>query len=150
MIIRPRDIPPEGRQYAGEDDASVFEIGADASVRADRPLRYELTVHVVSGELLVKGRLSTEAAFRCSRCAEWLRREVTEEAYEHARALEPGTESVDLTADLRESILLAFPAYPLCRKGCRGLCPQCGANLNENPCRCRPPPDARWGALEGL
>lgn len=55
---------------------------------------------------------------------------------------------VDLDPILREQILLALPAYPVCRDGCPGLCPACGQNLNERDCGCdRRVPDPRWAEL---
>jgi uncharacterized protein len=39
---------------------------------------------------------------------------------------------LDLTPLLREIFLLDVPMQPVCREGCRGLCPECGENLNEN------------------
>jgi uncharacterized protein len=56
---------------------------------------------------------------------------------------------IDLDPILREQLLLALPSYPLCREGCRGLCPACGQNLNERECGCeRHVPDPRWAGLE--
>lgn len=45
-------------------------------------------------------------------------------------------EELDLTQYLREQILLALPLKPLCRQDCLGLCPRCGADLNQGPCGC--------------
>jgi DUF177 domain-containing protein len=45
-------------------------------------------------------------------------------------------EEVDLTPLIREQTLLALPTRPLCREDCRGLCPRCGANLNQGDCGC--------------
>jgi len=60
-----------------------------------------------------------------------------------------GTE-LDLRGALREELLLAVPRFVECSPDCRGLCPECGANLNAGPCGCRPKRDLRWGALSGL
>ena len=50
-----------------------------------------------------------------------------------------------------EQVQLNLPTHPLCREDCRGLCPRCGANLNDGPCGCAEPPgDPRWAALAGL
>ena len=38
----------------------------------------------------------------------------------------------------------------LCRDDCRGLCPRCGANLNDGPCSCEPEADPRFAALQRL
>jgi uncharacterized protein len=51
---------------------------------------------------------------------------------------------------LREQILLAVPMKIVCREDCKGLCPQCGTNLNQSSCSCTRPMDPRWQALEGL
>jgi uncharacterized protein len=46
--------------------------------------------------------------------------------------------AIDLEDLMREQFLLALPMKPLCSDACKGLCPQCGANLNTNPCNCNP------------
>ena len=52
---------------------------------------------------------------------------------------------------LREQVLLALPVRTLCRPDCKGLCPRCGANRNNQPCTCdEGPRDLRWEALAGL
>jgi uncharacterized protein len=45
-------------------------------------------------------------------------------------------EEIDVSPMLRERMLLALPTLPLCREGCRGLCAQCGRDLNAGPCGC--------------
>lgn len=49
-----------------------------------------------------------------------------------------------------EQVQLGVPMKPLCREDCAGLCSQCGADLNEGPCRCEPEADPRWAALAAL
>lgn len=52
---------------------------------------------------------------------------------------------------VREQVELNLPMKPLCGVDCKGLCPQCGADLNSGPCHCPgPPADPRWAALAGL
>lgn len=43
---------------------------------------------------------------------------------------------VDLGPAVREEVALAASPYPLCRDDCAGLCPHCGADLNQGPCGC--------------
>ncbi|MFQ5355831.1 MAG: DUF177 domain-containing protein [Mariprofundaceae bacterium] len=50
----------------------------------------------------------------------------------------PAPGKVNLLDVLREDIWLALELFPLCRPDCRGLCPQCGENMNEEHCSCRP------------
>ena len=52
---------------------------------------------------------------------------------------------------LREQVLLSLPVRTLCKPDCKGLCPQCGANRNTQPCSCNEGrSDPRWEALTGL
>jgi DUF177 domain-containing protein len=57
---------------------------------------------------------------------------------------------LDLRQALREYLLMAEPLKPLCRPDCQGLCPSCGANLNDASCACAPDGDARWSVLAAL
>lgn len=59
-------------------------------------------------------------------------------------------ELVDLTDIVREELVLAVPPFLECRDDCRGLCPQCGKDLNTGECGCEPAPDPRWAGLQAL
>ena len=45
--------------------------------------------------------------------------------------------TLDLTEMFRERVWLALPEKVLCAEDCRGLCAHCGADLNQEPCRCQ-------------
>jgi uncharacterized protein len=52
---------------------------------------------------------------------------------------------------LIEQLQLNVPMKPLCRADCKGLCPECGADLNEGACSCgETTTDPRWAALAAL
>lgn len=56
---------------------------------------------------------------------------------------------IDITEPLREGLLLAEPMQALCKPDCRGLCPVCGADLNDGDCGCdRLTVDPRLAALK--
>ena len=60
-------------------------------------------------------------------------------------------DQIDLDDLVREQIELALPMARLCSNECRGLCPECGANLNEGQCGCSADyADPRWAALGQL
>ena len=60
-------------------------------------------------------------------------------------------QSVDLTDEIRQVLLVEVPWHPICRPDCRGLCPHCGANRNGDACACAEDPiDPRWRALLDL
>lgn len=45
-------------------------------------------------------------------------------------------EALELLQPLEEQVIMALPISPICRQECRGLCPECGCNLNEQTCTC--------------
>ena len=58
---------------------------------------------------------------------------------------------IDVDDLAREQIELALPMARLCTEECRGLCPECGANLNLVDCACsKEQVDIRWAALKEL
>ena len=59
-------------------------------------------------------------------------------------------ERIDVEPVLREQFVLAVPYAPLCSETCKGLCPQCGIDLNTGTCECARPVDPRLAALKGL
>lgn len=59
-------------------------------------------------------------------------------------------EKIDLEPLFREQFVLAVPYSPLCREDCKGLCGQCGTDLNSGTCTCEKPIDPRLAALKGL
>jgi uncharacterized protein len=143
------EIPQDGLRLEGEIDAETLDI-SDDFVKCTNPLCYKVELSIVSGELLVFGELSVDLLMRCSRCAVMFPVTVAESAYSYNQQVEKRLEYVDLTEDMREAIILAFSSYPVCSEDCKGLCPQCGANLNEGACKCKPPADARWDGLDSL
>jgi uncharacterized protein len=94
--------------------------------------------------ILVQGRLQVGIEGECYRCLDPVHQEITihlEELYSY-----PATEGVefavgedgilDLTGLLRAEILIETARGMLCSADCRGLCPECGANLNHESCDC--------------
>ncbi|MFU8779921.1 MAG: YceD family protein [Kiritimatiellia bacterium] len=150
MIIELADVGSEGLDVSGAVPEEVLESRADDPVRCTGSIQCELHCQIVDREFLVDGSLSTALEMRCRRCDVVFTGRLDDLAYHYDQELDPMPESVDLTEDIREAILLALPLYPVCRESCKGLCPQCGTNWNEGICACRPPADVRWGALEGL
>jgi len=57
---------------------------------------------------------------------------------------------IDLTPLIAEELLLALPLAPLCRRDCKGLCPECGGDLNERPHTHHDAVDQRWAKLQVL
>lgn len=49
-------------------------------------------------------------------------------------------EEINIEQGVQEQVVMAFPLQPLCDRNCKGLCPHCGADLNQGKCGCMPEP----------
>ena len=149
---------------AGEvpPDAALWET---TGLRMGEPVRVNAVAQwLTDEEILVRGRVSGVQTGVCRRCAEDVERpfelpldlyyapaDAEEVDAADVRTYDPSASRLDLLEGLREEVLLGLDGYLLCRTECRGLCPQCGTDLNENECACAPVSgDARWDALRAL
>ena len=138
---------------------------------AEGPLDVSFSMARVARNVVVRGSLSGTVRFVCSRCAEEAPHTVSH-AFVHV-FVTGSDNSVDLPDDLEttedmeftfqegdeidleplaaEELVLSLPQIPVCSTECRGLCPQCGRNLNEGTCGCRQEePDPRWDGLRNI
>ncbi len=147
------EVPPDDPMWEGTD------------LVLSAPLRLDLSARSVGEGVFVRGTLQTRVEVPCRRClaaterevdetVDFLFQELAEEEEDAAGEVYPlpstGAE-VDLTEAVREQLLLRVPQYVLCTEECRGLCPRCGADLNEAPCDCGPEEDVSpWDALKKI
>ena len=140
----------DGEEVEGVLDDAILDLH-DEFLRPFAGIRYRLFVQLAGRELLARGELEQDFEAVCSRCGADFDFTVTVSDFLASFETDEKTEIVDLTDELRQSIILALPTYPVCRADCRGVCPTCGKNLNEGPCACvHEERDGRWGALDAL
>jgi uncharacterized protein len=136
-----------------EVEASAPEVGLDA---AEWPgiIRAELRVEKNGGRVSVRGVVTSPTRLECVRCLRTFDQPVhaditvfAERSGSTSRAQQDELERddymlfhdgrrLDLRETVRESLLLELPITPHCREECAGLCPNCGADLNDGPCGC--------------
>jgi uncharacterized protein len=149
MKIYLKQIPAEGQQLSGSEPPSIMELD-EPDTRFEQEIRYDLTAQVQGGALLVTGRLATTVALRCARCLKSFPSPLAVSDFVVHRELR-GEDFVDLTSEMREDIILGLPQRALCDRECKGLCPNCGVDLNKGPCSCPASRgDRRWQALDGV
>jgi uncharacterized protein len=165
--IEVENLTPTGEPFAntyGPEELSV----EDERLRLTGETKVEGHASRKGEEVRLRGRIAAEVEVFCDRCLKPLPAPLEvefETAFLPAEAEAGKTENVELMAEelalsayegdalnlddlVREQILLALPTRTLCREECRGLCPNCGANLNEGQCACdRTETDPRWAAL---
>lgn len=152
ISIETGQIGENGYRVEGEESGELLDLASDPIAREDGPIRYDLRVENAGGELVVRGEVEAPLRLRCSRCAQFFSTTVRVSSFLHAYEWSEHPEQLDVSADVREDILLEIPGFPLCADGCKGLCAQCGRNLNEGDCGCATPGEAfsPWSALDGL
>lgn len=135
-------------------------------LRLREPVRVDLVARSVGEGVLVRGQLRARLEMECRRCLKEVSTEVDETvdllfeplAAEEEEALggevyplPPRGDVIDLTPAVREQLLLQVPEFVVCSEACRGLCPQCGADLNQGSCDCVPEASpSPWDALKNV
>ena len=124
------------------------------------PVRVGGTVRNMAGALSLEGTAETTLELACDRCLKpfvrelalpvstLLAEELEDEENDEIVLLEDG--AVDLDEVFTTALVLSMDAKHLCSEDCKGLCPTCGADLNQGPCGCRKEPDPRFAALAQL
>src|ERR1700690_3190469 len=154
MKILIADIPEEG-----------LSVDLNESIQADNlsvvsPVVSRFDLHKTGNEIIIDGSLDTEVGMQCSRCLKDLKlrmnipvsvvyhpiEDMSEAGESHPRkhALQNDEMDmgfyregvIDLRDLLREQLILNTQMNPLCDGDCKGLCPECGTDLNINSCNC--------------
>lgn len=151
MKIETGQVLKRPRRFTGEEPATILELPKDTPFQVIGDVRYALTAQRFTDELLVRGALEVDVHSRCARCGAEVTRTIKDGAFTCSYLLSSANELIDLTADIREAILLALPMNFMCSEACRGLCVQCGVNLNKTTCACGEPRQTTpWSVLDQL
>jgi len=126
-----------------------------SEVKQAAPLEVTATAELLEGQIRIEGQLETKIEMVCARCLEPVIEDVNRSfdlfyaplpkgaKPKEDRLKDDDTEIAFFEGDglfladvLREQVILALPLKVICQSDCRGLCPNCGANLNHEECRC--------------
>lgn len=134
MKISIKDIPQAGLDFTKTLDLDSMGLN-DADFSLDSPLEVMAHVECIVNTVTVKARVAVKFHTPCARCLEELERERCED-YTFNYMIEEGMTDVDLGDDIRQEIIIGIPQKVLCRDDCKGICPNCGVNLNNEKCSC--------------
>jgi DUF177 domain-containing protein len=177
MLIRVRELELRKLEFDENYQPGAIEFGPD--FRQVGPLhsdgRAELIVehrghHQDVEDIRLVGKVEGQLEFSCARCLDPVIQDVdksfdliyrplgVDRRADEVAISEAETEigyyqgeGLLLEDALREQVLLATPVRALCREDCKGLCPQCGRNLNVEQCHCEQHlSDPRWDALSEI
>lgn len=125
-----------------------------------QPLEVTGEVRNEACALMLRAQAETELHLTCDRCGQpFTRKKALAVDTLVAASLEDEENSdiilldgnmLDLDEVVTTAFILDMDTKNLCSENCKGLCPGCGANLNEGPCQCKPEVDLRLAALTQL
>ena len=149
-------------EYSFEVPASALGLGENFSENVE----VKVVLEKAAKQIFLKAGIRASGVFACDRClgsfnaslASSYRMNYVMEETEGAgldpaevQYLAPGLTIIDLSEDVRQTILLSVPLKLLCSEACKGLCPHCGKNLNNGSCTCtEKSTDPRWEKLRSL
>ena len=178
MHLRIEQIKEDGLDLEFEEQPEVFPVLSEMINQGEcnfiAPLKTVLRAIRIDDMIDVKGNINTVVRLPCGRC---LKEYVTplksrfDLTYVHrlpdfqedeqpdeieVSAAEMGLiyfegEDINLQDGIQEQVIMALPVRALCSENCKGLCAECGKDLNAGDCGCnRQPPDNRFAALKKL
>lgn len=121
----------------------LADLGSDISLK--EPLKLHAEYCVADRRVSVRGTFSTVLRTVCDRCIADMEMEISEQfdeifwpdgTQENEEYTYQG-KTLSLDKMVYDAILLGLPHQLLCREDCRGICPQCGQNLNDKMCGCK-------------
>lgn len=177
MRIHLDQIKDTGLSLAYTEPAENFPVLSEMEQNREceflTPIETRLEVNRVGDIVNVDGELNTSIRIACDRCLVKFENELeslfsltysqdfedtTEESDDELElsSEEMGLmpirgEEVDFREGVQEQVVLALPLRALCSDTCKGLCPQCGIDLNKAECTCtKVVPAGKFAALRKL
>ncbi len=143
--------PSECKHYEGTAQVGIVKVGPDI-YDFKEPVSWQVDITNTGGALLVTGTAEGKGTVGCARCLEPVEIDLTGDIEGYFVITPDAAELDDLEEDefevlgedkiidmaplIQAALILDFPQIPLCRDDCKGICPECGANLNEGDCSC--------------
>jgi len=169
MKIRLEEIGDEPYTWRSEETIPASSLDREEILELT-PVSWRGQIDRLDDGFLLRADLAYGQTLACQRCLRPVTHRVEETVELLLVAHEPGAESeereleeedlgilvidgseIDLRPVLEEQMQLNVPMRPLCKEDCAGLCPVCGADLNDGDCGCRrQTEDPRWAGLAAL
>ena len=177
MLIEIKELELHPIDFAQEIPPGIIDFGPDVRQKSSLLARGRAQLveerhgrHDLIKDIRISGNLTTSVELDCARCLEPAVQNVSRTFDLLYRPLgsDAGKSELSVTSAeaevgyyqgegllledaLREQVLLDLPLKAICRENCKGLCPHCGANLNDRRCSCSEPfEDPRWSGLKDI
>ena len=143
MRVHVNQIPAQGLHLEGEEPASILELN-DPTFRPRTGIRWSLDIGLSDGGLFATGKLAADLEMTCVACLRKFTYPLRVDDFATQVELK-SPETVDLTDQMREDILLALPPYPHCDWNGQNVCKGALRKVKESPGESH-----TWDALDKL
>lgn len=109
---------------------------SDEEIDLRSPLEIKAHLERINNIVTADVHVAVDFGSTCARCLKDLHQN-QEFDYHFNFDVEPKVEYIDLGEEIRQEIIMENPTRLLCKKDCKGICPGCGVNLNEEQCKCK-------------
>ncbi len=140
----------------------LADLSRDGSMAFTRPVQVRIRATLAGESILIEGHVQTTVRLPCSRCLEPFElmidtdfsatavathqeagdgrsNDEIELSADEMEVIPYTGDSIDLSDEIAQQIIMALPYKPLCQDACKGLCSRCGINLNHHACQCDTP-----------
>lgn len=135
MKVQIDQIPESGLELTESYQASQLDLNRP-DIKFAEPISLWAQINKGINNISVKLNIGAAIHLNCSRCLEEFTLPLSKQI--NLNLPIENKKEIDLTDNLREEVILDYPLKPLCRQDCLGLCPNCGQNLNQGKCKCKP------------
>ena len=159
MKVRVYDIKDKVRDLSAVEEVANYPALTALQESGEciflAPLRLQLNVAREYDHIRAEGEVETRVRLACSRCLTEYETEIVspftifyipsaggtqdeevELAEQDLISVPFNGDEIDFTDEIAEQVLMEIPLKPLCKEECRGLCPNCGTDLNLADCSC--------------
>lgn len=159
MKIRVDDVKKKEQQLEETEPAAHYpalvELEAAGEATFIAPVSTAVRAFWEYDHVRANGKVETRVKLTCSRCLEEYERDISSdftifytqgenlageeevELSEEELISVPFTgDEIDMDFEISEQVMMEIPYKPLCSEECKGLCPNCGADLNRGECGC--------------
>lgn len=135
MKIDIKQIPPEGLIL--EETSSAKDLDLEApNINFSEPVRIKVQVYRVTNTVTLNVEVKSKIGTVCSRCLAEFSLDL-DRRLNFSYPIQKIQCYIDPGEDIRQEIILDYPLKPLCKSDCKGLCQQCGGDLNRGECSCK-------------
>lgn len=135
MKINVDDILPEGLDVAEKLDPRSMSLYLDSQgIDFTEPIEVRARFRKSGAEVFIDVSLKSSVEYTCSRCLTKFKKPFNED-FNINHEVKPG-DVLDVDEDIRQEIIIDYPMKSVCKQDCKGLCQNCGQNLNAAECEC--------------